>query len=112
MVKMYKPEYYLVQFYMVKPGQKIGVIEVGCIELNGSQTKVQVAYEYIGLSETGNVFVSSFSSSDYNAFIAEWEALLVKYLQKAPTSPSTVTVKSGVPSSAGFSLPVMANVMC
>ena len=112
MVKMYEPEHYLVQFYMVEPGEKIGVIEVRCIELNGSQTKVQVAYEYIGLSGTDNVFVSSFSSSDHNAFIAEWEAMLVKYLEKAPTSPSTVTVKSGVPLSAGFSLPVIANVMC
>ncbi len=82
MVKRYEPEHYLVQFYKVEPGEKIGVIEVRCIELNESQTKVQVTYEYIGLSETGNGFVSSFSASDYSAFMAEWEVLLVKYFER------------------------------
>jgi hypothetical protein len=71
-----------VQYYKVEPGEKVGVIEVRCFELNESRTKVQVTYEYIGLSVTGNRFVSSFSSSRYNAFIAEWEALLVKYFDR------------------------------
>jgi hypothetical protein len=81
-VKRYEQEDYLVQFYKVEPGEKIGVIEVRCIELNESQPKVQVTYEYIGLSEAGNGFVSRFSSSDYNAFVAEWEVLLVKYFER------------------------------
>lgn len=78
-VKRYEPEDYLVQFYKVEPGEKIGVIEVKCFKLEESRTKVQVTYEYIGLSTKGNEFVSSFSSSEYKAFIAEWETLLVKY---------------------------------
>lgn len=82
LVKRYEPEDYWVQFYKVEPGEKIGVIEVKCFEVNESQTKVQVTYEYIGLSEAGHSFVSSFSSSEYNAFIAEWETLLLKYLDR------------------------------
>lgn len=82
MVKRYEPEDYLVQYYKVEPGEKVGVIEVRCFELNESQTKVQVSYEYIGLSVAGNRFVSSFSSSRYNAFIAEWKTLLVKYFDR------------------------------
>lgn len=81
MVKRYEPDNYLVQFYKVEPGEKVGVIEVRCFELNESQTKVQVTYEYIGLSEAGDRFISSFTSSEYNAFIAEWETLLVKYYE-------------------------------
>jgi hypothetical protein len=79
-VKRYKPEEHLVQFYKVEPDEKVGVIEVRCFEQNESQTKVQVTYEYIGLSATGNQFVSTFSASKYKAFIAEWETLLVRYL--------------------------------
>lgn len=81
MVKRYDPTQYLVQFYKVEPGEKVGVIEVRCTELGESRTSVQVTYEYIGLSDSGNCYVAGFSSSDYSAFIAEWEALLVKYFE-------------------------------
>ncbi len=82
MVKRYEPEDYLVQYYKVEPGEKVGVIEVRCFELSEEQTIVQVTYEYIGLSAAGNGFVSSFSLSEYNAFIAEWKTLLVKYFER------------------------------
>ncbi len=82
MVKRYEPEDYLVQYYKVEPGEKVGVIEVRCFELNESRTRVQVTYEYIGLSVAGNRFVSSFSPSRYNAFIAEWKTLLAKYFDR------------------------------
>ena len=41
-VKRYDPDDYLVQFYKVEPGEKIGIIEVKCFEQNESCTKVQV----------------------------------------------------------------------
>ena len=81
-VKRYEPENYLVQFYKIEPGEKIGVIEVRCFEQSKSETKVQVTYEYIGLSKTGNEFVSSFSLSKHKEFIAEWETLLLKYFAR------------------------------
>ena len=81
-VKRYEPEDYLVQLYKVEPGEKIGIIEVNCFKQDESQTKVKVTYEYIGLSTTGNEFVASFSSSEYKAFIADWETLLVKYFER------------------------------
>ena len=81
LVKRYEPEDYLVQFYKVEPDEKIGIIEVRCFEQNESQTKVQVTYEYIGLSATGNEFISNFSSSKYKEFMAEWDTLLVKYFE-------------------------------
>ena len=80
LVKRYEPESFLVQFYKVEPTEKIAVIEVRCFERGESTTKVQVTYQYIGLSSTGNEFISSFSSSAYKRFIAEWKELLVKYL--------------------------------
>jgi hypothetical protein len=78
-VKKYDPNEYCVEFYKVEPADKIGVIVVRCILLNESHTKVQVTYEYIGISEKGNQFIQGFSASEYNKFISKWETLLVKY---------------------------------
>jgi hypothetical protein len=78
-VKRHEPEKHLVQFYKVEPREKVGVIEVQCFELERSLTKVQVTYEYIGLSATGNEFIAGFSNEKYRAFIGEWEELLVNY---------------------------------
>lgn len=80
-LQRHEPEIYLVQFYKVEPFERVGVIEVRCFELDESRTRVQVTYEYIGLSEAGDRFVSGFTSSDYSAFMAEWKTLLVKYFE-------------------------------
>jgi len=82
LVKRYEPENHLVQFYKVEPGEKIGIIEVKCFEQNETQTKVQVTYEYIGLSERGNEFIAAFSASVYKEFIAGWERLLKMYCEQ------------------------------
>jgi len=79
LVKKYEPESYLVEFYKVEPKDKIGIITVQCTELKNADTKVQVTYEYIGLSKKGNEFVAKFSAAEYEDFIAEWESLLVKF---------------------------------
>lgn len=81
-VKRYEPEKYLVQFYKIEPEEKLGVVEVQCSELERSLTKVQVTYQYIGLSASGNEFIASFSLERYEAFIGEWEALLVGYFEQ------------------------------
>jgi hypothetical protein len=78
-VKRYEPVKYLVQFYKVEPEEKLGIIEVQCIGQNDFLTKVQVTYEYIGLSPAGNDFIAGFSLENYEAFIGEWKTLLVRY---------------------------------
>jgi hypothetical protein len=80
-VKRYEPEKYLVQFYKVEPGEKLGIIEVRCSELGTSLTKIQVTYEYIGLSPAGNEFIAHFSLVDYEEFLGEWVELLVDYFK-------------------------------
>jgi len=81
LVKQYKPESYFVQFYKVEPEDKVGIITVQCTKMNESLTKVEVSYEYIGLSKKGDEFVESFSSAKYKEFIAEWNSLLVSYFE-------------------------------
>ena len=81
LVKRYKPSEYLVEFYKVEPDEKVGVITVKCRALSETKTKVSVTYEYIAISEQGNAFISSFTSLEYNDFIAEWQQLLEAYFE-------------------------------
>ncbi len=79
LVKRYEPESYFVQFYKVEPGDKVGIITVQCTKINKCLTNVEVSYEYIGLTEKGNQFIEGFTSTEYEAFIREWNNLLVSY---------------------------------
>ncbi len=79
LVKRYEPASYLVQFYKVEPEDKVGVITVQCTKIAECATQVEVIYEYIGLSAKGNAFITSFTSTEYGAFIDEWKNLLVSY---------------------------------
>ena len=79
LVKRYEPESYSVQFYKVEPEDKVGIITVQCTKINKCSTKVEVSYEYIGLTEKGNQFIEGFTSTEYKKFISEWNNLLVSY---------------------------------
>jgi hypothetical protein len=81
-VKKYEPENHCVQFYKVEPEDKVGIIEVVCTQITDTNTEVQVTYEYIGLSDKGNLFIKDFTSSKYKEFIAEWKSLLNTYFNK------------------------------
>lgn len=81
LAKKYKPETHFVQFYKVEPEDKVGIITVQCSKISASQTQVEVSYEYIGLSKKGAAFIEDFSADEYQAFIAEWHRLLVKYFE-------------------------------
>ena len=78
-VKEYDPSKYRVQYYKVEPEKKVGIIEVKCLSQGNDITKVQVSYEYIGISEEGDQFVSEFTADNFHIFISEWEILLQKY---------------------------------
>jgi hypothetical protein len=80
-VKKYDAKSHYVQFYKIEPNDKIGVVTVKCTQLEAARTSVQVTYKYIALSATGERFVSEFSKSAYEKFIAEWQMLLSKYFE-------------------------------
>ena len=81
LVKCYEPETYFVQFYKVEPEDKVGIVTVQCRKITEISTQVEVSYEYIGLSEKGNEFIEGFTSNEYEAFIGEWNNLLVSYFE-------------------------------
>jgi len=81
LVKRYEPEIYLVQFYKVEPEDKVGIVTVQCNRIDEGLTRVEVSYEYIGLSEKGDEFIEGFTSTEYEAFIGEWNNFLVSYFE-------------------------------
>ena len=82
LVKRFDPQEYLVQFYRVEPGEKVGVVTVQCLEKGEALTEVEVTYEYIGLSESGDAFIHSFTTETYRSFIGEWRTLLETYFRR------------------------------
>ncbi len=81
LVSKYDPKGHYIQLYKVEPEYKVGIIEVRCVQLSNTNTKVLVTYEYIGLSDKGNQFIGRFTSSEFKIFIAEWEDLLITYFK-------------------------------
>jgi len=82
LVKKYIPGEYLIEFYKVEPGEKVGVIGIKCSPLSEGKTNVIVTYEYIAISEKGRDFLSTFTSQVYKAFISEWQQLLEAYFRQ------------------------------
>jgi len=80
-VKKYDPATWLVEFYKIEPGDKLGVVKVNCKPLAASLTEVHVEYKYIALSSNGEAFISGFTAAAYEEFIGEWQALLSKYIE-------------------------------
>ena len=81
LVKRYEPESYLIQFYKVEPGNKVGIITVQCEKISRDVTRVVVSYEYIGLSKKGDEFIEGFTATEYETFIGEWKILLENYFE-------------------------------
>jgi len=80
-IKRYEPADHHVQMYKVEPDDKVGIITVQCLAVAEHRTCVEVTYEYIGLSDSGNAFIDGFTEAQYHAFIGEWKDLLVRYFE-------------------------------
>ena len=81
LVKRYDPESYIVQFYRVEPGQKVGLVTVRCMEIDKNMTNVEVTYEYTALSDHGSKFIEKFTTDHYKEFIGGWKTHLLHYFE-------------------------------
>jgi len=81
LVKRHEPANYFVQFYRVEPGDKVGIVTVHCKPITQELTEVEIAYEFIGLSEKGNEFIKGYTAESYEAFISPWPKLLADYFE-------------------------------
>lgn len=79
LVKKYEPEQCFIQLYKVEPGEKVGIVTVQCHEIDTVSTRVEVGYDYVGLSSKGDEFIEKFTLPEYRKFIGEWHTLLVDY---------------------------------
>ncbi len=81
-VKKYRPEDHVVQYYKIEPRSKVGVVTVRCLRLAPDRTRVEVGYAYTGLSEEGNAFIAGFTPAAYRDFIGEWKSLIEAYFRE------------------------------
>jgi hypothetical protein len=81
LVKRYEPSSYFVQFYTVEPYDKVGIISVLCKPISEILTEVEVAYEFIGLSEKGDNFIKGYTADVFESSIAKWPVLLEGYFE-------------------------------
>lgn len=93
----YRPDTHYISYYKVEPGQKVGKIEVQCIEQGRTSTLVNVTYKYIGLSDSGNRFIEGFTKKVYQEFIATWRSLLHEYFQNEGNSGEKDSVATVIP---------------
>ena len=69
-VKRYDPEAYIVQYYRVEPGVKVGLVTVRGLEVEEGATEVEVTYHYTALSDSGRKFLEGFTAAHFKKFIA------------------------------------------
>jgi hypothetical protein len=81
LVKRYEPATYFIQLYGVHPFDKVGIISVQCKPISEDLTEVEVAYEFIGLSEKGNNFIKGYTAEVFETFIGHWPKLLAHYFE-------------------------------
>jgi hypothetical protein len=81
-VKRFEPENWRVELYRVECGDKVGLVIVRLQPRGLEATTVEVTYEYIGLSKTGDAFIEGFTAEAYRDFIGEWKTLLEDYFSR------------------------------
>ncbi len=81
LVKRYEPSSYFVQFYMVDPYDRVGIISVLCKPISEDLTEVEVTYEFIGLSKEGNDFIKGYKAELFEVSITNWKVWLEGYFQ-------------------------------
>jgi hypothetical protein len=81
LVKRYEPSSYFVQFYMVNPYDRVGIVSVLCKPVAEDITEVEVTYEFIGLSEKGDDFIKRYTAEVFEASIDNWPVWLEGYFE-------------------------------
>jgi hypothetical protein len=81
LVKRYEPSSYFIQFYMVDPYDRVGIVSVLCKPISKDLTEVEVTYEFVGLSKKGDNFIKGYTAEVFEASINNWPVWLEGYLK-------------------------------
>lgn len=81
-VKSYDPKNHFVTFYKVEPEDKIATVSIKCDALTKNDTLITVSYDYVALSKRGQDFIDGYSQDIFEAFIGEWNVLLIQYFNR------------------------------
>ena len=78
----------VIEYRAVNPGVRVARITVQCSPSSESETRVDVAYRYTGLSEEGDAYVDSITEKKFGEYIDEWASDIRAYLARGtPATP-------------------------
>ena len=73
----------LVEYLRVTPGSRVGRVLVHCTALDLARTRVNVVYEFTGLTEAGNARIRELlDAAHYRDFIESWSKAIETALSK------------------------------
>jgi hypothetical protein len=67
-----------VEYARVTPGNRVAIVRVQCEAIDKGSTRVNVSYEYTGLSDAGNGYVRSMDETRFRDFIKSWRAAIME----------------------------------
>jgi hypothetical protein len=69
-----------VVYYRTEPGLLVARVEVCCRALDERRTEATTTYSYVGLSNTGNAHIASWTTQAYAAKMHRWEQNINRWL--------------------------------
>jgi hypothetical protein len=76
-----------VEYHRVEPGRYVARIEVGCVSAAEGETRAEVVYSFIGLSEEGNREIEAMTQEEYQVKMKRWTAWIKDCLAFRPAGP-------------------------
>ena len=69
-----------VEYHRVEPGRYVAHITVRCTPTGGGRTDVSTAYEFVGLSDSGNAEIGAMSQEAYAEKMQRWAGWISDHL--------------------------------
>lgn len=74
-------EHHRAEYYRLEPDRYTARVRVRCRE-EGERTRVEVAYTFVGLSETGNEDIAAMSQAAFEEKMLRWQGWIAEHFAK------------------------------
>lgn len=75
----WEPERHRARYARITPERRAGTVEVSCRGLGGEATEVEVTYDLVALSPTGDEDLAAWTEPWYASYLEEWRKLIAAY---------------------------------
>ena len=75
-------EHHSAEYWRLEPDRITARVRVRCNEEDGERTRVEVAYRFVGLSETGNEDIAAMSEAAFDEKMLRWQGWIGEHLAR------------------------------